>query len=127
VKFLLDTHTAVWVMASPGRIPPAIRRRLEDAANQVFLSVVSLVEIAAKQTANHRSAPALSAVRVLELATTADFEILPVLPPHALSVEGLRHGDPFDRLLVAQAQVENLRFVTHDEKLVAYGETILFY
>jgi PIN domain nuclease of toxin-antitoxin system len=93
------------------------------------VSVVNLLEIAAKHGTGRRSAPTISATQLLQLVENSDFSMLPVLPEHAVAVERLPnlHGDPFDRLLVAQAMVEDLRLITHDERVAAYDRTIILF
>ena len=65
--------------------------------------------------------------RIVEMCAIADISLLPVDSKHALAVAGLPrlHGDPFDRLLVAQAKVEPMRLVTHDKMVAAYDENFM--
>ncbi|MGH6991178.1 MAG: type II toxin-antitoxin system VapC family toxin, partial [Stellaceae bacterium] len=68
----------------------------------------------------------VSAEQMVQFLAEAQCEVLPVTPSHVLEVEALPrlHGDPFDRMLVAQARAEPLRLVTADRQLAAYGENV---
>jgi len=129
VRLLVDTHVLLWAVGATRSLESATRRLLEDGRNQVFFSSISIFEIAAKRAAGRRSAPSLGAGVVLDLALRLDMQELQVSSAHALAVEAiaLMHPDPFDRMLLAQAQVEDMRLVTHDETLASYdSRTILF-
>lgn len=111
------------------QIPKKLHSAISDPKNAVFYSSVSLGEIGSKRGRGRRSEPPLSAELVNVFALRTGFQVLPLTPEHAVAVEGLAlvHPDPFDRLLLAQAQVEGLQLVTHDEALAAYDpRTILF-
>lgn len=127
MKLLLDTHTLIWALTRPNALPHPIQRLIADHRNAVFVSSASLFEIAAKRAATGGRSPNLGAEDALVLLRSADFAILKIEPEHAAAVETLApfHGDPFDRLLLAQATVENLRLVTHDERLAAYSDTVI--
>jgi PIN domain nuclease of toxin-antitoxin system len=102
---------------------------LIDGGNDVLASAVNIFELAARTAAARRIGANVTAERVRQLTIAAGFPLLAVSDAHAAAVEGLAtfHGDPFDRLLLAQAQVEGLQLVTHDERLAQYdSRTILF-
>lgn len=129
MRLLLDTHVLIWALSSPQALSSAARRLLENGTNDVFFSSISIFEVAAKCAVGRRSAPRLGAEIVTELAVTSGFRELPVLGSHAAAVETLAisHPDPFDRLLLAQALMEDMRLITHDEQLASYdARTILF-
>ncbi len=119
MKLLLDTHVLLWAAADSPRIK-AIRKRLLAPDNAVYFSVASLWEIAIKVSLGKLQA---DAVALRDAALDNGFAELPVLGQHALHVGGLpwHHRDPFDRLLVAQANAEPMRLLTADEQLLAYG------
>jgi PIN domain nuclease of toxin-antitoxin system len=97
--------------------------------NEIVYSVASLYEIATKRAAGRKSSPESATAQIHDLATSAGYTLLLVKPEHAIAVETIApsHGDPVDRLLLAQAQLEQMRFVTHDERLANYDpSTILF-
>jgi PIN domain nuclease of toxin-antitoxin system len=125
VRLLLDTHIALWGVTDYERLKPETRRRLEDRQNEVFVSVVSLWEIAIKYAMPKGRADdmPISAEEALTAFLEAGFQVLDILPPHALAIATLPllHRDPFDRMLVAQARAEPLRLLTVDGMVAAYG------
>ncbi len=127
MRLLLDTHIALWAASDDPKLSPSARIIIGDPENTILVSVVSLWEIAIKQ-----SLRGLRAIRdplplTLEAASEAfsesGFDILDVTPEHvlALAILPLHHGDPFDRMLVAQASSESLGLLTSDRKLPANG------
>jgi PIN domain nuclease of toxin-antitoxin system len=129
MRLLLDTHIALWVITDDPRLPAAARALVADQTNSVHVSAVTIWEIAIKHALN-RSGPnamPLSAAEALEYFRGSGYALLPITPEHARAVEDLPalHGDPFDRMLVAQAIVEPLRLVTQDPVVARYGETVV--
>lgn len=118
MRLLLDTHTFLWWLSDWGRIPAATREAIADPASEVFVSAVSGWEIGIRKARGRLVAPdKLAAVveekRLKHLPFTFDHaERAAALPPH--------HRDPFDRMLVAQAQAEGLILVTRDSRLALY-------
>ena len=101
---------------------------LLEGDHELFVSAVSIWEIAIKHA--RRRSPAdmpISGRQALANVQAADFELIAITPEHAAAVDGLpmHHNDPFDRLLVAQAQSESMHLVTHDRALAAYGDFVL--
>jgi len=127
VKLLLDTHVAVWATNTPQRIPAHIQTMIEDSSNDVFVSVVSVWEIAIKHQLGRPDAPPLSGHQAIAEFENAKFGLLQVTAAHAAFVERLPllHGDPFDRLMLAQAVMENMQFVTYDRHLARYDVALL--
>lgn len=129
MKLLLDTHILLWALGDAPELSRQARDLLEDDTNESIVSAVSIWEIAIKSAVSRkgRSAISWSAGEVLEKCTATAIHLLPVLPSHAVRVEKLPllHGDPFDRLLVAQALSEPLRLVTSDRELAAYSDTVI--
>ena len=129
MNLLLDTHVALWAIGRPIRLPEAVRDLIADPGNEVFVSAASLWEIAIKHALARHGAGAmpLSADAAITHFKGAGYNLLSVSARHAVAVERLPrlHGDPFDRLLIAQAFDEPLRLVTHDAAVAAYGETII--
>ena len=120
MRQLLDTHTLLWfVLGDRRRISPELRARIEDGA---LISIVCIWEIAIKSALGKVEAPDDLPERVRQLG----FEILPVSVEHAWRVRQLphHHRDPFDRMLVAQAQVERLVIVTADPDFDPYDVTV---
>ncbi len=118
-RLLLDTHVVLWALAEPAKLARAARAALEDAQNDVLVSVVSAWEIAIKRAHGKLDAPG-----DLEAAIRMQgFEPLPLTFHHAEQAGGLppHHRDPFDRALIAQAQAEGLILVTRDSNISLYG------
>jgi PIN domain nuclease of toxin-antitoxin system len=87
------------------------------------------MEVAAKRAVTGHRTPSTSAKQVIQLSNDAGHRLIDVTVQHAVAVATIAPflGDPFDRLLLAQAQIERLRLVTHDERLAAYdSRSILF-
>ena len=119
MNLLLDTHAVLWALAEPASLSGPARTALEDARNDVFVSVVSAWEIAIKRALGKLDAP-----DDLEAAIRMQgFEPLLLTFHHAAQAGGLppHHHDPFDRMLIAQAQAEGLVLVTRDSNIPLYG------
>lgn len=119
---LLDTHALLWFVAGESaRIGPGLRARIEAGAS---VSVASLWEIAIKVGLGKLEAPVDLPERIPELG----FELLSVTPEHAWRVRDLpnHHRDPFDRLLIAQAQLGRLPIATADRRFEAYDITTVW-
>ena len=121
MQLLLDTHLLVWAMGEPERLDPALVHLLEDPMNTPVFSVASLWELVIKRGLDRpdfQMEPSLLRQALLE----AGWRELPVEAHHALAVGQLPplHRDPFDRLLLAQAQADGLLLITADRQLAQY-------
>jgi PIN domain nuclease of toxin-antitoxin system len=127
LRVLLDTHVWLWIQVEPERIQPSVLAVLEDPATHVFLSTVSVWEIVVKHGVGRLTLPEPPAEYVPERLGTSGVELLPVNLAHALGVASLphHHGDPFDRMLVAQATTEGLALVTADRLLEPYDVELI--
>lgn len=128
MRLLLDTHVILWTVIDSPRLPERARTLVSAPDSMLFVSVVSLWEIAIKH-ARRRGRPddiTISAAEMSRLLAGARCEVLQVTASHVLALEALPplHADPFDRLLVAQARAEPLRLITADAQLAAYGDGI---
>lgn len=119
MKLLLDTHAALWWLAADRRFGETAARLVADPKNQVFLSAVVAWEVAIKRSLGKLSAPDGFADTLLGAGALA----LPMTVAHAEAVGELpwHHRDPFDRLLVAQAQIEGAVVVSRDPAFGPYG------
>ncbi len=123
MKFLIDSHTLIWFLNGNFQLPFAIRELIEDEDNEIFVSIASLWEIAIKISTGK-----LNLGKPFEILFPSQLEInsMTVLP---ISIEHLRvvsslpfhHRDPFDRLIIAQSQVEQMPVVGVDEVFDLYG------
>jgi PIN domain nuclease of toxin-antitoxin system len=128
VRLLLDTHAFLWWIADSPRLSPRAREVLTDGASEPFLSTVSSWEMVIKRRLGRLEVPGgdLGALIADEMSAQG-IRALPVEHAHAWRVAELpdHHRDPFDRLLVAQAQVEKLPILSSDPEIRRYDvETV---
>ncbi|MGS4944034.1 type II toxin-antitoxin system VapC family toxin [Meridianimarinicoccus sp. RP-17] len=122
MRLLLDTHVLLWAAAGDARLTAQARDLLLDPAHDLCFSAASIWEVAIKRALDRpdfRTDPG-----VLRGGLLANgYAEVPVDGRHCLPLATMpaHHGDPFDRLLIAQAQVEGMVFVTADRRLAAYG------
>lgn len=122
MTYLLDTHVWLWLVAEPSRIRPALLAELRDRRTRLLLSSVSSWEIAIKWAIGRLPLPEPPDTFVPSRMLATGVTGLAVEHTHALRVAQLpsHHADPFDRMLVAQAQVESLSIVTVDRAFDRY-------
>jgi PIN domain nuclease of toxin-antitoxin system len=123
VKLLLDTHTFIWWDSEPQKLPPATLLLCQDEANTLLLSVASVWEMQIKIQLGK-----LTLRQPLEALITGQMDvnglqILPVGLPHVLALRDLpaHHKDPFDRLLIVQANVEEAILLSSDSIMSQYS------
>lgn len=128
MRVLLDTHIILWALENNSKLPEKAREIIEDERNQIYYSTASVWEIAIKHMA--RPDKMLITGRAFsEKCIESGFEMLPVYDRHVYGLETLEkpenappHNDPFDRIMLAQAKVDGLKFMTHDSLLPYYHE-----
>ena len=127
MRLLLDTHLLVWAMGEPERLPAGCAAMLEDSNNNLVFSVASLWELVIKQALG-RPDFNLEPSLLRQALLGGGWQELPIEASHALAVSHLPplHRDPFDRLLLAQAQVEGLLLLTADSQLSLYPGPIRY-
>jgi PIN domain nuclease of toxin-antitoxin system len=122
---LLDTQVAVWAALAPDALTAAERRLMEEADGPLVLSAVAVWELRLKWHSFHisggRKGP-LDPACVVAFAAAMNWRLLPLTPHHASAnlAQTLPHKDPFDELLLVQAQEEGMRLLTRDAKLVGH-------
>ena len=123
MRLLLDTHIYLWAVMDNRKLTKAARRIILDA-DEVFVSAASIWEAAIKAGLGKLDVDVNLLVSEIE---PSGFTALPVRAVHAAMVRKLPdiHRDPFDRILIAQAVTEPLRFVTSDGHLAAYSELVI--
>jgi PIN domain nuclease of toxin-antitoxin system len=123
VKLLLDTNALLWWLAGSPRLGRRAHTAIADPRNAVFVSAASAWEIAIKVGRGKLAVPPDPATWLPAQVQASRFSPLPITLAHALGVERLplHHLDPFDRLLIAQANAERLTIVTGDSQLEPYG------
>jgi PIN domain nuclease of toxin-antitoxin system len=127
MKGLVDTHTFIWWDSEPSRLSPAVLDFFGDGSNTVLLSVVSIWELIIKSQLGKLSLNTPLRT-ILAQQQTNGIQILPVTMEHVLSVENLPpiHKDPFDRLLIAQANSEEAILVSVDSVFSQYPVKIFW-
>jgi len=127
LNLLLDTHVALWAITDDERLSALARELIQSPRNAIWISAVSVWEIATKHALSRETMP-ISGKEALGYFRQAGYLFLAIQPEHGAGVEDLaaHHQDPFDRLLVAQALTEPMRLVTHDAILARYSDTVIF-
>lgn len=127
MRLLLDTHLLVWSYAYPAKLSDAARSQIADPDNDLFFSTASLWELAIKHSLGRRGGITIDAEVLHRELLEHDYTELPINSAHALAVQDLPpiHKDPFDRLLVAQANVEGFILLTADAALGRYAGPVL--
>ncbi len=126
-KYLLDTHTLIWFLNGTSQLSEPAKRILEDPASRRFVSIVTLWEQAIKLNIGKLSLR-LPLSEVPGFCTSNGFEPLVLDFEHCETYRQLplHHRDPFDRILVAQAQTESLTILTCDPEIVLYDVSVLW-
>ena len=121
-RLLLDTYVWLWSITTPRKLGREGLRLLENTGNELFLSAASSWEIAIKYRLGRLPLPEPPHKFIPQRLIRDGITPLPVEHHHACHVANLPdlHRDPFDRLLIAQAQIEHLAFITADQKLKDY-------
>lgn len=118
MSYLLDTHTFIWWIEDNVNLSYQSKQIISNPNNLIFISAVNTWEITIKKSLGKLSVPG----NLEEIIYQCGFDILPITIKHTLSIENLDkyHDDPFDRLLISQAMIENLTIITRDEKIIKY-------
>jgi PIN domain nuclease of toxin-antitoxin system len=123
LRLLLDTHVLLWAMVDPGHLTDAALDVVRDGRHEVFASAASVWEIEINRAAGRLKAPD----DLIDVLIASGFRPLPMSLEHARTAGSLprHHRDPFDRMLIAQAQVESLTIATRDERFAPYKVQLL--
>ncbi len=128
MKFLLDTHTFLWWNLDDGQLTNQVRELIADMQNEIYLSAVSAWEIAIKAARGRLILPENPSDYVSNRMNLFSFQSLPIHISHALHVYNLpsHHADPFDRLLIAQSQLESLPLLSADKNIALYDVDLIW-
>lgn len=123
MKILLDTHVVLWAIQDSPRLPVYIRDLLCDENNEIYVSVISLWEISIK----HKKSPekmVFSATQIRDYCQRAGYYFLSMSVDNVSKYDQLdlsAHLDPFDQMLVSQSASNNMKLITHDEKMKLFN------
>jgi PIN domain nuclease of toxin-antitoxin system len=125
--YLLDTHAAIWVFIGDKKLSDTARHIIQDASNSVYISVVSAWELTIKLSTGKLRFPGNTA-GFMRMAHDNNIIIIPIETAHLVVLEGLpfHQRDPFDRLIVTTALVENMTLITVDENIMRYDVPLVW-
>lgn len=128
MKLLLDTHAFIWWDSEPARLSPQVLGSCQDPQNSLILSVASVWEMQVKLQLGKLKLSLPLETLIEGQRRSNNLEILPVTLEHVLALQNLpaHHKDPFDRLLIAQANTEEAILVTNDPVFLKYTDTVLW-
>jgi len=128
VRLLLDTHAFLWMLQAPEKLSAKVVQAHNDEANTLFVSVASLWEIQIK-TATGKLELSIPLAQIVREQLQGDrFQLLDIQARHVVALDELprHHGDPFDRMMIAQARVESLPLVSVDRVFEHYPVEIFW-
>ncbi len=123
MNLLLDTHALIWAANEPKKLPDVVRSAIEDPENQIWISAVSAIEVTIKFRIGKLEGADELAERFESVIAGLGFDQLPISVAHA-SLAGLLafdHRDPFDRILIAQSQIEQYPLVSNEKMFDQFG------
>jgi len=128
MRALLDTHTFRWWVTNQPQLSETVKSIRQDRKNQIFFSAASGWEIAIKAQLGKLEIPSEPEDFIANQLEINSFQVLPIELKHALYIYHLptHHKDPFDRILVAQSQVENLPLLTLDRQIIRYEVDVIW-
>ena len=123
MRVLLDTHILLWWLADDPALPERVADAISGTDNSIIVSAATAWEIAIKKATGRLEAPD----DLLDALDENDFDQLPITALHALAAGDLpaHHSDPFDRMLIAQAQIEGVTLASVDTRFPAYDVELL--
>jgi PIN domain nuclease of toxin-antitoxin system len=126
MRLLIDTHILIYFLEGSNSLSNSHRQIIADSNNEVLLSIASLWEMAIKISIGKLTL-SQSLKDVIKQVEIEDFEILPISPEHTLQVSTMpfHHRDPFDRIIIAQCQIETLDIISNDTNFPAYNINLL--
>ena len=121
-RLLLDTHVFLWVFSAPDTLSLEARKAIADRVNDVFVSAAVAWELAIKYSTGKLRLPTSPSTYITSRIASRGFLPLAITLEHAHAIESLpsTHRDPFDRIMIAQAQCERLTLVTRDAFSLTY-------
>jgi PIN domain nuclease of toxin-antitoxin system len=128
MRYLVDTHTLLWFLREPDKLPPDVLKTIENAGEETGVSLASLWEIAIKVSLNKLHLPKPFEELFPQSVPESGLALLPIESRHLAEVSCLpfHHRDPFDRMMIAQAKAEGLAIITCDPHFSAYGVPLIW-
>jgi PIN domain nuclease of toxin-antitoxin system len=128
MRYLLDTHALLWWWTNDPQLSARVRELISDESNTILVSAACAWEIATKHRLGKLAQATEAIYRFNELVVLDGFEHLPMSYLHALRAGGMagEHRDPFDRMLVAQSQLEGAMLISCDPALAIFGVSIVW-
>jgi PIN domain nuclease of toxin-antitoxin system len=128
MNILLDTHAFLWWVMDDSQLSDTAKAKIADPTNTVYFSVISAWEIIIKEGTGKLSLPEPSTTYIPSRLASNQFMTLTVEMQHILQIASLpdHHRDPFDRLLIAQSQIENIPFLTVDHLISQYPVNVIW-
>jgi PIN domain nuclease of toxin-antitoxin system len=129
MRVLLDTHAFLWLDAAPDKLSATAAQIFQNPDNEIYLSIANIWEIQIKAQLGRGITLRLPLPELVRTQLAANgVRLLPLAPEHVYALQNLPplHGDPFDRVLMAQAQVEGLTLMSNDGVLKDYGVSLIW-
>ncbi len=123
VNFLLDTHALIWALYNPSQLSAKVRNQIENASAKIYASSVSAFEVALKYGRGNLGFAEPLAIGFLKEIAVPGFLPISLSPAHAqyAGLLSISHKDPFDRMLIAQAQVEQMTLISNEKLFDQFG------
>jgi PIN domain nuclease of toxin-antitoxin system len=128
MRLLLDTHVFIWMDSAPQVLSPGVAALLQDPTNLLFVSIISIWEMQIKHQIGKLTLNGSLREILDEQQRVNRIGLLPLTLEHVMALDHLpfHHKDPFDRLLIAQAGLETLKIVTHDQQFKSYDVSVIW-
>lgn len=133
MRILLDTHILLWALSNDSKLPEKARELIENEENEIYYSVISLWEVEIKHL-SHPDIMPVSAEEIFEYCEQSGYKQITIKENHIFTMKGLKreknippHKDPFDRMLICQADAEKMIFITHDSLIHDYNKSCILF
>ena len=128
MKYLLDSHIVIWALVDDDRLSEKARRYMTDMNNRFYYSAATVLELDMKMKSKNNNIE-FTIKEFVDMCSASGIIPLPLKQEHIIKSNeliwtgaGKEHKDPFDRMLLAHAIVDDLRFITHDEKISMFKQ-----
>lgn len=133
MRILLDTHILLWALSNDDKLPEKARELILNEENDIYYSVISLWEVEIKHLAHPDMMP-VSAKEISGYCEQSGYKQITIKEDHIFTMKELKrekcvppHKDPFDRMLICQADVEKMVFITHDSLISGYNKSCILF